>query len=46
MYINGEHSARTMLLDVFNRGEGIWNSSYGAFLGAKYCFQTKSIDYN
>lgn len=36
MYMNGNHPSRTMLLDVSNWGEGIWNSFYGAFFGANY----------
>jgi surface protein len=35
MYMNGNHASRAMIQDVSNWGEGIWNSFFSAFEGAK-----------
>ena len=35
MYMNGNHASRTMIQDVSNWGEGIWNSFSSAFEGAR-----------
>ena len=35
MYMNGNHSSITMIQDVSNWGEGIWNSFSSAFEGAR-----------
>ena len=34
MYMNGDHASRSMIQDVSNWGEGIWNSFTAAFEGA------------
>ena len=35
MYMNGNHASRTMIQDISNWGEGIWNSFSSAFEGAR-----------